>query len=107
LSRFFSGSALADTVPKSGPYGQIGNNPNENAVQIGVRTPDRRFTEPRVAAVLTRFPARSPEIEIQNNSTVNLTAFAVSIDPVAQADTSTGPFIIFVDAAIEPQSSAR
>jgi hypothetical protein len=53
------------------------------------------------AAVLKRFPAGSPEIEIQNNSTVNVTAFAVSTDPVVQADTSTGPFIIFIDAAID------
>jgi hypothetical protein len=55
----------------------------------------------QVTAVLNRFPARSPEIEVQNNSSVNLTAFAVSMLPRPEVNANTRPFIIFVDAAFD------
>jgi hypothetical protein len=56
----------------------------------------------QVTAALNRFPARSPEIEIRNTSTVNLTAFAVSMDPVAQGVAGARPFLVFVDSAVDP-----
>jgi hypothetical protein len=69
----------------------------------------------QVTAVLNRFPARSPEIEIQNNSAVNLTAFAVSMAPRPEvANTSpfivvvdAGPFIVFVDAAFDTDQISK
>jgi hypothetical protein len=56
----------------------------------------------QITAVLNRFPNRSPEVEIRNDSTVNLTAFAIGMAPVAPAAT---PFMIYVDAAIQPRAA--
>src|SRR5260370_26006854 len=44
----------------------------------------------QITAVIKRFPARSPEIEIRNNSTVSLTAFAIG----------TPPLMLYVDTAV-------
>ena len=52
----------------------------------------------QITAVLKRFPARGPEIEIRNVSTVNLTAFAVSMAPVAE---DSAPFLVYVDTAVD------
>lgn len=46
----------------------------------------------QVTAVLNRFPARSPEIVVRNNSAVNLTALAVSMAP-AQSSAFSAPFL--------------
>ena len=55
----------------------------------------------QVAVVLNRLNDGWPEIEIQNNSSVNLTAFAVSMLPRPEVDANTRPFIVFVDAAFD------
>lgn len=55
----------------------------------------------QITAVLNRIPRRSPEVEIRNNSVVNLTAFAIGIAPVAQSAADRGPFIFYVDAAVD------
>jgi len=54
----------------------------------------------QVMAILNRFPARSSEIEIRNNSTVTLMAFAVSMVPIQQGNADSPPFIVFVDAVV-------
>ena len=53
----------------------------------------------QITAVLRKFPARSPEIEIRNGSTVDLTAFAVSMAPAAGGGESA-PLLVYVDAAV-------
>jgi hypothetical protein len=55
----------------------------------------------QIIAVLNRFPARSSEVVIRNSSTVNLTAFAVSMASVAQNPADSAPFMIFVDTAVD------
>jgi hypothetical protein len=55
----------------------------------------------QITAVLDRFPARSPEIVIRNNSEVNLTAFAVSMAPVAQSPADSASFVVYVDTAVD------
>jgi hypothetical protein len=59
------------------------------------------FLDARISTVLNRFPARSPEIEIRNNSSVNLTAFAISMAPAGNSAADTAPFVYFADGAIE------
>jgi hypothetical protein len=54
----------------------------------------------QVSTVLVRPPSRSPEVEIQNNSTVNLAAFAISMDPSGNTG-DRAPFVYFADGAIE------
>jgi len=54
----------------------------------------------QITAVLKRSPARGTEVEIRNDSTVNLTAFAVSMSPVKGADDSN-PFLVYVDSAVD------
>ena len=54
-----------------------------------------------ITAVLNRFPARSPEIEIRNNSTVSLTAFAISMAPKAQDGVHSAPFMMYVDTTVD------
>jgi len=54
----------------------------------------------QITAVLHRFPARGTEIEIRNDSTVNLTAFAVSMAHVKGADDSA-PFLLYVDTVVD------
>jgi hypothetical protein len=54
----------------------------------------------QVTAVLNRFPARSPEVEIRNQSTAKLTAFVVALSPVA-ASPEAEPFLFFADGLIE------
>ena len=55
----------------------------------------------QITAVLNRFPNRSPEIEIRNSSTVNLTAFAITMTPVSHDATDRGPFLFYVDTSID------
>ncbi|SPF48376.1 exported hypothetical protein [Candidatus Sulfopaludibacter sp. SbA4] len=55
----------------------------------------------QITAVLTRFPARSPEIEIRNNSTVSLTAFAITMAPVAKGSPNSSPLLVYVDTAVD------
>src|SRR5262245_31014110 len=52
----------------------------------------------QVTAILNKFPARSPEIEIQNDSTASLMAFAVSMASVAS---DSPQFVVFVDTAVD------
>jgi hypothetical protein len=54
----------------------------------------------QISTALNRFPSRSPEVEIQNNSGVNLTAFAISMAPAGNSGDSA-PFVYFTDGAIE------
>lgn len=60
----------------------------------------------QITAVLNRFPNRSPEIEIRNDSTVNLTAFAISMAPMAQDDADSAPFLVYVDTAVDTGRTA-
>jgi len=55
----------------------------------------------QISTVLNRFSARSPEVEIRNNSSVNLTAFAISMAPVGNSAADSAPFVYFADGAIE------
>lgn len=55
----------------------------------------------QITAVLKRPLGRSPEIEIRNTATVDLTAFAITMAPVAQSDTDGSAFLIYIDTAIE------
>jgi len=55
----------------------------------------------QITAVLKRFPARGPEIEIRNDSQVNLTAFAVSMAAVATTVADGAPFLVYVDTAAD------
>ncbi len=55
----------------------------------------------QITAVLKRFPARGPEIEIRNDSSVNLTAFAVSMAAVATTVADGAPFLVYVDTAVD------
>lgn len=54
----------------------------------------------QITAVLNKFPARSPEIAIRNNSTVSLAAFAISMAPVVQ-DINSAPLMVYVDAVVD------
>ncbi|MDR3703598.1 MAG: hypothetical protein P4L56_28370 [Candidatus Sulfopaludibacter sp.] len=55
----------------------------------------------QITATLKRFPARSSEVAIRNNSTVNLTAFAIRMDPVAQGAADRAPFVFCTDTAVD------
>ena len=54
----------------------------------------------QMTVTLERPPARSPEIEISNHSSVSLTAFAVTMAPSTSNRDDGAPFSAFVDAAI-------
>lgn len=60
----------------------------------------------QITAVLNRFPARSPEIVIRNNSTMDLTALAVSMAPVPQKAVDSVPFIVYLNTAIDTDRAA-
>lgn len=51
--------------------------------------------------VLNRFPARSSEIEVLNDSDQTMTAFVVSMAPVPGSDPNTRPFVRFVDTLVD------
>lgn len=55
----------------------------------------------QTTAVLKRSPARGSEIEIRNDSTVNLTAFAVSMAPAKHSAEDVAPFLVYVDSAVD------
>jgi hypothetical protein len=55
----------------------------------------------QITAVLKRFPTRSPEVEVRNNSAVSLTAFAISMAPIAQGAAGSAPFMVYVDTAVD------
>ena len=55
----------------------------------------------QMTAVLHRFPARSPEIEIRNDSAARLVAFGVRMSPAAPNASNVAPFVAYVDTAIE------
>lgn len=55
----------------------------------------------QISTVLNRFSAHSPEVEIRNNSSVNLTAFAISMAAVANSAADRAPFVYFSDGVIE------
>src|ERR1700730_6227093 len=56
----------------------------------------------QITTVLNRPSNRSPEIVIRNSSMANLTAFAVSMAPVAQEGASdSAPFIVYIDTAVD------
>jgi len=55
----------------------------------------------QITAVLKKFPTRSPEIAIRNDSTVDLTAFAVSMMPVKQGAEDSAPFLVYVDSTVD------
>jgi hypothetical protein len=58
----------------------------------------------QISATLQRFPARSSEVAIRNNSTGNLSAFAIRMDPVApvaQGAADRAPFVFFIDVAVD------
>jgi hypothetical protein len=59
----------------------------------------------QITAVLKRFPARGPEVEIRNDSTVNLTAFAIRMAPAPQA-ADPAPLLVYVDTAVDMDRSA-
>lgn len=60
----------------------------------------------QITVVLNKFPARSPEIVIRNNSTMSLTALAVSMAPVAESAADSAPFVVYFDTAIDPDRVA-
>jgi hypothetical protein len=60
----------------------------------------------QISAVVKTFPARGPEIEIRNDSSVNLTAFAVSMAPVARGAADGAPFLVYVDTAFDGDRQA-
>ena len=55
----------------------------------------------QIAATLNRFPARSSEIRIRNNSAVSLAAFAIGMAPVAQDAPNSAPLLVYVDTAVD------
>src|SRR5215471_3692851 len=55
----------------------------------------------QISTGLNRFPTRSPEVEVRNNSSVSLTAFAISMTPVGNSVADSAPFVYFADGAIE------
>jgi hypothetical protein len=55
----------------------------------------------QITAVLNRFPNRSPEIRIRNNSTTSLAAFAISMAPVPQGAAISAPLLVYVDTAVD------
>lgn len=55
----------------------------------------------QITATLKRFPARSSEAAIRNDSTVDLTAFAIRMDPVAQGRADRAPFVFYIDTAVD------
>jgi hypothetical protein len=55
----------------------------------------------QITATLNRFPARSSEIGIRNNSAVSLAAFAIGMAPVAQDAPNSAPLLVYVDTAVD------
>jgi hypothetical protein len=55
----------------------------------------------QITAVLNRFPARSSEIRIRNNSAVSLAAFAIDMAPAAQDAPISAPLLVYVDTAVD------
>jgi hypothetical protein len=55
----------------------------------------------QITAVLNRFPARSSEIRIRNNSAVSLAAFAIGMAPMAQDAPISAPLLVYVDTAVD------
>jgi hypothetical protein len=53
----------------------------------------------QITAVLTKFAGRS-QVDIRNNSTADLTAFAISISP-AYNSSALAPFVFYFDAAVD------
>jgi len=52
----------------------------------------------QITVTLKRFPARSPEVAIRNDSAAALTAFAIRMDAVAQGG---APFVFYIDSAVD------
>lgn len=52
----------------------------------------------QISATLHHLPGRSSEVEIRNNSTVSLNAFALAMAPVAEG---RAPLIVFVDTVMD------
>lgn len=61
----------------------------------------------QVTVTLKRSPAHSSEVEIRNTSAVNLAAFALRIDPVADAGRDVRPFLVFIDSLVETDGPGR
>ncbi len=61
----------------------------------------------QVSTVLRHPSDRSPEIEVQNNSAVNLTAFAVSMAAAPENNANTDPLVVFVDSAVDADRPSR
>jgi hypothetical protein len=55
----------------------------------------------QVSAVLNRAGGRPPEVEIRNDSALNLTAFAIRMAPIDQGAESPAPFVFFLDATVD------
>ena len=53
-----------------------------------------------------RGDVRLPEIEVRNDCSVSLAAFAVSMAPVPSGETSHGSFVMFFDMAVDQTVSA-
>ena len=60
----------------------------------------------QVTAALKRSPNHSPEVEIRNTSAVNLTAFALRIEPAADAGPDVTAHLVFIDSLVETDPTA-
>jgi hypothetical protein len=55
----------------------------------------------QLSAVLNHVAGRPPEVEIRNDSALNLTAFAIRMEPVDQSAENPAPFVFFLDATVD------
>lgn len=60
----------------------------------------------QITTTLNRFPGRSSEIAIRNDSAVTLAAFAVSMAPAAGGGADGAPLTVYFDTAVDETAAA-
>jgi hypothetical protein len=63
--------------------------------------------ESQTVASLSQSPAGPPELRIRNNAAIGLTAFAITMNPVASETGNRGPCLVFLDAVVDEAPPLR